>query len=470
MPVAIKPSSEDATDESQPNKKHPVAAKVIHRSAEENHGRYGAKDYTGCPIVSITHTNLKAGDSCPQCVEANQHGKLYNIKPGIIICLESLPLVSGKRYELEKLRCSLCGKQYTADIPKECLSTKRFAKSCGTSIAMMHYYFGLPFHRIERLQELQGIPLPDSTQWDLVSQLYTIIDPVYEVIESIAAEGHLFHYDDTPSRILYCGITARSVHTTAVISQVGSYTVQLFYTGPKVASEHFEKLLKQRESFQPFFTMTDASFQNIPRDVKPEIWISMIMCFCLVHGRRKFYEIREFFKVHCDFVMDQIAKVYRHEAFCKEHGLNEQERLAYHRARSGPVMDALWIWLKNQLFYRSVEPNSGLGVAIRYALRHWLRLTRFLQCAGAPIDNSWAERMIKIVIRYRRTALFYKTRRGAEIGDCFMSVIQTAIHNGINPFEYLTVLQEQAKWVVKEPQMWLPWNYKTTLSSQVMAA
>ena len=74
-------------------------------------------------------------------------------------------------------------------------------------------------------------------------------------------------------------------------------------------------------------------------------------------------------------------------------------------------------------------------------LKHWEALTNFLRVAGAPIDNSLCEQAIKVAIRHRRNSLFYKTFKGAKMGDCLMSVIHTAAKNNINIFDYLNTLQ-----------------------------
>jgi hypothetical protein len=68
------------------------------------------------------------------------------------------------------------------------------------------------------------------------------------------------------------------------------------------------------------------------------------------------------------------------------------ERLRLHQERSGPVMDQLHRWLEAQFAERKTEPNSGLGKAITYLLRHWRPLTLFLRIAGAPVDNNIVER------------------------------------------------------------------------------
>ncbi len=56
------------------------------------------------------------------------------------------------------------------------------------------------------------------------------------------------------------------------------------------------------------------------------------------------------------------------------------------------------------------EPNSRLGEAITYFVRHWTKLTRSLTVAGAPLDSNLAERAVKKVILYRKGALFYSKR------------------------------------------------------------
>jgi len=58
--------------------------------------------------------------------------------------------------------------------------------------------------------------------------------------------------------------------------------------------------------------------------------------------------------------------------------------------RSGmrPILDALHDWLEAQFAERKVEPNSSLGKAMTYLLRHWKGLTLFLRQAGAPLDNN----------------------------------------------------------------------------------
>jgi hypothetical protein len=159
-----------------------------------------------------------------------------------------------------------------------------------------------------------------------------------------------------------------------------------------------------------------------------------------------------------------LREVYRTDALARERALSPDERLRLHQTESGPLMAGLETWLRQQLDDHLVEPNSGLGVAIAYMLKHWATLTLFLRVPGAPLDNNVCERALKKAILHRKNALFYKSLAGARVGDVFMSLIHTAELNGIAPFAYLVALQRHHQNVTLDPSEWLPWNYEPTLT------
>jgi len=131
-----------------------------------------------------------------------------------------------------------------------------------------------------------------------------------------------------------------------------------------------------------------------------------------------------------------LGQVYGHDAGARERGLRPDERLQFHQERSGPVMEQLHGWLETQFAERKTEPNSGLGKAIAYLLRHWRPLTLFLRQAGAPLDNNIVERALKRAVLHRKNALFDRTLNGAQVGDLFMSLIHTFQLCGANSFDY----------------------------------
>jgi transposase len=126
-------------------------------------------------------------------------------------------------------------------------------------------------------------------------------------------------------------------------------------------------------------------------------------------------------------------------------------------------MQKLHQWLEAQLAEHKTEPNSGLGKAITYLLRHWRGLTAFLREPQAPLDNNLCERALKRAVLHRKNALFYRTLNGAEVGDLYMSLIHTCQLCRANSFDYLSELPRHAEELASQPAAWMPWNYRQTL-------
>jgi hypothetical protein len=124
-------------------------------------------------------------------------------------------------------------------------------------------------------------------------------------------------------------------------------------------------------------------------------------------------------------VLESLGWVYGFDAEARDRRLTPEERLTFHQTHSAAAMEGLRQWMENQFAEHKTEPNSGLGKAISYLLRHWTKLTLFLRQKGAPLDNNIVERALKKAILHRKNALFYKTMNGARVGDLYMSLIHT---------------------------------------------
>ncbi len=438
----------------------------------KGHGRNGADAYTGADRIKVSHTNLKPGDSCPLCLK----GKVYALRcPKKIICFKGQPPVNATVYEIEGLRCNLCGEIFYADIPDEA-SGKRRDETTGSMIALLKYGSGFPFNRLEKLQGSLGIPLAVSTQWDIVEGVGNQAYPAFEQMKKEAAQGNIIYNDDTTMKILSLmkDNEDKTLHdknnkeakrtgmfTTGIVSEVDDHKIGLFFTGGQHAGENMTDLLQMRKSdLSPPIQMCDALSRNLPEGFK------IILANCMSHGRRKFADIISNFPEECRYVIETLANVYKNDAISKDNNMSADERLKFHQEQSGPLMEDLKTWMIAQIDEKRVEPNSGLGSAISYMQKHWEPLTLFLRVAGAPLDNNICERALKKAILHRKNALFYKTEHGAYVGDMFMSLIHTCDLNKINPFDYLTELQRHSSDVHKNPSQWMPWNYLSACNAQ----
>jgi transposase len=460
--IAPAGASRDGPDPDEPSSTHK-------RTTARGHGRNGADAYRGAARIEVPHAALQAGNACPECGQ----GTVYEKPPGMIVRITGQPPLTAKIYELQKLRCHLCGQVFTATPPADA-GDRKYDATVGSMIGLLKYGTGLPFNRLDGLQGQLGVPLPASTQWDIVQATAANLAPVFAELVRQAAQGEVVHNDDTTVKILElmgqrdrqdavldeerdasAADDRKGLYTSGVVSLRDGFRVALFFSGRRHAGENLSQVLAHRlAELPPPIQMCDALSRNLPRELQT------ILAHCLAHARRQFVDVYEQFPEPCGHLLESLAVVYHNDTLAREQKLSPAERLLFHQEKSGPTMVALHAWLTQQLDEKLVEPNSGLGRAIRYMLRHWDKLTLFLRVPGAPLDNNICERALKKAILHRKNALFYKTRNGARVGDLFMSLIYTCELNQINPFDYLTELQRHGDELAASPERWMPWNYR----------
>ena len=404
----------------------------------------------------MPHAQLKPGDTCPECRE----GRVYPQKePKTLVRIVGQALLKATVFEMERLRCNACCQVFTAEEPANAGADK-YDTTAVAMIALLKYGTGMPFNRMKRLEGQLGIPLPAATQWELMEAAAKPLQPVRDELIRQAAQGSVMHNDDTGMRVLKLvrktGDKRTGTFTSGIVSVCGGWKIALYFTGGKHAGENLADVLKQRApGLAPPVQMCDALSRNAPKLTGIEI----LPGNCMAHGRRQFTEVAESFPDECRYVLESLGAVYGFDAEAKDRGLTPEERLKLHQTHSAPVMEELHQWMEAQFAEHKTEPNSGLGKAISYLLRHWTKLTLFLRQQGAPLDNNVVERALKKAILHRRNALFYKTMNGARVGDLFMSLIHTCELNQVNPFDYLTELLRHPVELKVSPAEWMPWNY-----------
>lgn len=462
---AEKPEARPPSDSAAEAELTAGTAEADSTPACRGHGRNGADAYGGARRIEVPHPSLAAGDACPAC----SAGTVYAKAPGVLVRITGQPPLTATIYQLQKLRCHLCGQVFTAPAP-QAAGERKYAATAGSMIGLLKYGSGLPFNRLDGLQGHLEIPLPASTQWDIVNVVATDLAPAFDELIRQAAQGEVLHNDDTTVKILELmgergrqetlasegndDEQRRGLYTSGVVALRDGHRVALFFSGRQHAGENLARVLQLRaRELPPPIQMCDALSRNLPGELQT------ILAHCLAHARRQFVDVYDRFPEQCRHLLEALAVVYRNDAVARERQLSPEARLEWHQQQSQPTMQELHAWLTRQLDEKLTEPNSALGSAIGYTLRHWDKLTLFLRRAGAPLDNNLCERALKKAILHRKNALFYKTRNGARVGDLFMSLIYTCQLNQANPFDYLTQLQWHNDQLAVSPELWMPWNY-----------
>ena len=424
----------------------------------KGHGCLGAEEYTGAATVQIKLDNLTAKDPCPQ---EGCDGTVYPLQdPGVFIHITGGPVATAIKYELEKLRCNLCDTVYTAKLPEN-IGPEKYSNSFIAMLMIHKYYAAMPFYRQEQLQKSFGVPLPSSTQWDLINKAHIPFAKLYEEFTQVVANAKGICFDDTHAKILEVAINNKKVshkerkgcYTTGIIGVNNEHSVYLYVTNDEAAGKSITPILAKRNPELPTpFMMCDALTANIPKTIATDLYN---LCFCLVHARRNFYDLPDGYDALAETVIYLIGKIYAIEK--RTQGLDDQSRLLFHQEHSTPLMTELKLYLEEQL--PSYEPNGVANKAIMYMLKRWTELTQFLRHPGTPIDNNITEQMLKIPIRSRKSSMFNKTKHGAIVSSYIITAIYTAVRNNVNPYHYLLAILNHQTAVSAEPKHWLPWNY-----------
>jgi len=355
----------------------------------KGHGRHGASAYEGAEKIRVSVESLSAGDRCPECIR----GKVYAYKPKRLVRLTGRAPIAATVWEIEGLRCNLCGEIARAKTPKEAAGPK-YDETAASMIALLKYGSGLPFYRLAGLQRALGIPLPTSTQWDVIQRAAGLVAPVFDELIRQAAQATVFYNDDTTVKILDlleengritpAGSKKRTgIFTTSIMALCDERLITLYFTGRRHAGENLGDVLERRAAeLDSPIQMCDGASRNEPANVIT--WLAN----CLAHGRRKFVEVIDSFPEPCRYVLETLAKVYKHDAAARRKNMSPTQRWRFHKKHSAKLMARLKHWMLEQFEQRKVEPNSSLGAAFNYMLKRWDKLTLFLRRPGAPLDNN----------------------------------------------------------------------------------
>jgi len=250
---------------------------------------------------------LRPGDACPECGQ----GTVYDMqRPGVLVRITGQPPVGAKVYRLQKLRCHLCGKLFTAR-PPEGVGVAKYDAAAGSMIALLKYGSGMPFNRLAGLQGKLGIPLPASTQWEIVLELARHLEPIYAELIRQAAGGEVVYNDDTTVKILEWmgkraqqqasaeeqaeqpaaaqkprkGLFTSGIVSTRPASGCPGRRIALFFSGRKHAGENLQDVLCQRAAeLGPPIQMCDALSRNLPGELQTilahPVAASQVCCAC----------------------------------------------------------------------------------------------------------------------------------------------------------------------------------------------
>jgi transposase len=156
---------------------------------------------------------------------------------------------------------------------------------------------------------------------------------------------------------------------------------------------------------------------------------------CNAHGRRKFRDAESTQPVLAKEGGAFIAAMYVAEEDAHKNDIVGDALLAHRRAHIRPIADDFAKWLA--AVEPTLLPSDPLTAAVGYYRNHWDALTRFIDDAQVPIDNSPTEREFQNFAKLRLNMLFAGSTEGAHRAAVLLGIVATCRAIGVPVQAYL---------------------------------
>lgn len=413
-------------------------------SKNGGHGRRGYNDLDGAEKIFHKHPTLNTGDPCP---EEFCDGKVYIIKnPGVYVRIRAVDPIQSVVHLVEKLRCNLCGKIFEV-LPTEVIQTEKYDESIFAYLIMGKCYYGISHNRMA-----SNFVIKATTQSELIAIADKLLSGIFDRLCFEVANDYLISFDDTKMKIQP---SKKGGIKSAWASAFVSSNCVVYFIDREHAGIGLKKLLELRSSkHPPVLALSDAlpSYEKYKEGT--------IDIHCNVHGRRRFINAASDDEVFASELKSMISKIYQNDRYCKNMG--HQDRMEYHRKHSGPLYNEIMDKIQEGIETKRFLPNSEMGKAIEYWSEDFNKLSAVIRIPGVLLDTNHVERKIKSPIRIRKQAPIFKTEEGARRIGRLLSLVESAIMNDVDPFDYLVWALKGVKSGVSPSEL-TPWMFKRHL-------
>jgi len=217
-----------------------------------------------------------------------------------------------------------------------------------------------------------------------------------------------------------------------------------------------ESILRHRSlKARDVIVQADLSTTNLVKD--PDLLQRFTFKFigCSAHARRPFAIYEHEDPVYCPFMLHLFTGLAMHEQLLDEHGRNRHNVLAVRQADSR----RLWGSIKELAEKMAGKWSKGtkLGSGARYIIKHYDKLTAYLDDPRLEATNNMRERMLRTEKLIESSSMFRRTLEGRFVLDIVRTILQTAVAARAPIHEYLTsVLCSDAVEIEAHPERFTP--------------
>jgi transposase len=356
---------------------------------------------------------------CPQC-GGEDFASLGGGKPSTVT--EYIQGYFRKRiFRRETLACR-CGQHIiTAPVPDKVVDRTQYGPGFMAHLVVSKCCDSLPLYRMEQQFGRLGIPMARSTMTDLFHRTGELVAPIACRILALIAASEVVLADETPMPVQDA---RKSPYIwTFIAGNLIAYRFSLTRSGatPKAVLGRTTGTLVV-DMYTGYNSVTGVDGRQ--------------RAGCLSHARRKFFKALSA-APEAQVALELIRDIYVLEREIKTAGKSgDAEHVRVRWQQSLPLMDKLYVWLSHE--QPRHPPKSLMGNAIRYTLKSWQALTRFITNTEIPPDNNRSERALRVVALGRKNFLFAGDKEAGENLAALYTVVATCVANELDPLAYLT--------------------------------
>ena len=375
-------------------------------------------------------------------------------------------VVRRKRYR-RTCKCTDQPQTVTAPLPPKLLPKSIYGTSVWVHLLLEKFKLQRPMHRIISQLQLFGLDLAPGTIVDGLMRIEPMLTPVYDAIRTRQAASAYSHADETRWHV-FIEKAGKKGHLWWLWLFAGEDTV-VYVLDPTrshdVPESHFGKAVAG------VLVVDRYSAYKAMRQVKLG---QLLLAFCWAHVRRDFVRVGKGYPELKDWALAWLLRI--RELYC----LN-RERLRHAPGTSERA--AAESTLQQHVSVMAAQRDSELAVKkLREPCRkvlesltdHWTGLTLFVNDPRIPMDNNYAERLIRSPAVGRKNYYGSGAEWSGRLAMMLFSIFATLALWKINPRSWLNWYFEAcANSGGKAPvdvAEFLPWNLSPDRLSELQSS
>jgi len=339
-------------------------------------------------------------------------------------------VIRRKRYR-QTCDCSGRPRTITAPLPPKLLPKSIYGTSLWTHLLLEKYHLQRPMHRTIEQLRLLGLSLAPGTIADGLKRIEPLLTPIYDAIRTHHVQSKYFHADETRWRV-FVDRAGKMGHRWWLWLFAGEDSV-VFVLDPSrshdVPQSHFP------EDVQGVLMVDRYSGYKAMEQVKKG---NLVLAFCWAHVRRDFVRVGKGYPELTQWALGwlrQIRELYNLNRERLRHAIGTSEftaadaQLRQHASAMAQERDCELACDKLR------EPCRKALVSLN---EHYSGLTLFVDDPRVPMDNNYAERLIRNPAVGRKNYYGSGSEWSGRLAMMLFSLFATLTLWKINPRTWLS--------------------------------